>query len=55
MGELDGQIAFVTGAGSGLGREIALALAGAGARVAVNDLRPDAAGEVARAGRTARV
>ncbi|HZP41523.1 MAG TPA: SDR family oxidoreductase [Candidatus Binatia bacterium] len=43
MGELDGQIAFVTGAGSGLGREIALAFAGAGARVAVNDLRAEAA------------
>jgi 3-oxoacyl-[acyl-carrier protein] reductase len=43
MGELDGQVAFVTGAGSGLGHEIALGLAGAGARVAVNDLRPEAA------------
>jgi|SRR5581483_1881317 len=39
MAELDGKIAFVTGAGSGLGREIALAFARAGARVAVNDLR----------------
>jgi 3-oxoacyl-[acyl-carrier protein] reductase len=39
MGELDGKIAFVTGAGSGIGREIALAFARAGARVAVNDLR----------------
>jgi 3-oxoacyl-[acyl-carrier protein] reductase len=43
MRELDGKIAFVTGAGSGLGREIALTLARAGARVAVNDLRPGAA------------
>jgi NAD(P)-dependent dehydrogenase (short-subunit alcohol dehydrogenase family) len=40
---LDGKIAFVTGAGSGLGREIALALAAAGARVGVNDLRREAA------------
>jgi NAD(P)-dependent dehydrogenase (short-subunit alcohol dehydrogenase family) len=29
--ELNGTIAIVTGAGSGLGREIALGLAGAGA------------------------
>jgi 3-oxoacyl-[acyl-carrier protein] reductase len=43
MGDLDGQIAFVTGAGSGLGREIALTFARAGARVAVNDLRAEAA------------
>jgi 3-oxoacyl-[acyl-carrier protein] reductase len=39
--ELNGKIAFVTGAGSGLGREIALTLARAGARVAVNDLRAE--------------
>jgi 3-oxoacyl-[acyl-carrier protein] reductase len=46
MGDLDGKIAFVTGAGSGLGREIALTLARAGARVVVNDLRADAAQRV---------
>ncbi|MEW6268311.1 MAG: SDR family NAD(P)-dependent oxidoreductase [Thermodesulfobacteriota bacterium] len=43
MRELDGKIAFVTGAGSGLGREIALTLGRAGARVVVNDLRAEAA------------
>ena len=43
MRDLDGTIAFVTGACSGLGREIALTFARAGARVAVNDLRADAA------------
>jgi 3-oxoacyl-[acyl-carrier protein] reductase len=48
MADLDGKIAFVTGAGSGLGREIALTFARAGARVAVNDLRADAAADVGR-------
>ena len=43
MGDLDGKIAFVTGAGSGLGREIALTLGRAGARVAINDLRAESA------------
>src|SRR5262247_4182851 len=35
---VQGKIAFVTGAGSGLGRSIALALAEAGADVAVTEL-----------------
>jgi 3-oxoacyl-[acyl-carrier protein] reductase len=38
MGELDGKVAIVTGAAHGLGRAHALALAGMGARVVVNDL-----------------
>lgn len=38
MGQLDGKVAIVTGAGRGIGREEALSLAGEGARVVVNDM-----------------
>jgi NAD(P)-dependent dehydrogenase (short-subunit alcohol dehydrogenase family) len=42
---LDGKVAIVTGAGRGLGREEALALAAEGARVIVNDIGASLTGE----------
>ena len=44
MGRFDGQVAVVTGAGGGLGREYALLLASEGARVVVNDYGGDSHG-----------
>ena len=44
---LEGQVAIVTGAGQGIGREIALTLAGEGAAVVVNDVNIESAGQVA--------
>src|SRR2546428_7102427 len=48
--KLEGKVAVVTGAGRGIGREHAIALAQAGARIVVNDLGASLAGEGADTG-----
>jgi 3-oxoacyl-[acyl-carrier protein] reductase len=46
--KLAGRVALITGAGSGLGREIALTFAREGAAIGVNDIRREAAEQVVR-------
>lgn len=50
MGRLSGKSAFVTGAGGGIGRAIALAFAGEGARVALADINEELLQETVREG-----
>ena len=52
---LEGKVVLVTGAGGGIGRDIALALAAEGAKVVVNDIGTSTSGEGQDAGPAQRV
>ena len=52
---LEGKVVVVTGAGGGIGRDIALACAAQGARVVVNDIGASVAGEGSDAGPAQKV
>ena len=52
---LEGKVAIVTGAGGGIGREMALAMGAAGAKVVVNDIGASLTGEGADQGPAERV
>jgi meso-butanediol dehydrogenase/(S,S)-butanediol dehydrogenase/diacetyl reductase len=49
MGDFDGRVALVTGAGSGIGRAVALEMARSGARVVVTDISLPAAEQTVEA------
>ena len=48
MDQLNGKVAIVTGAGSGIGRGSAVAMSNAGAAVVVNDVNVESANDTAR-------
>jgi NAD(P)-dependent dehydrogenase (short-subunit alcohol dehydrogenase family) len=55
MGMVEGKVVVVTGAGGGIGRDIALAMAREGAKVVVNDIGASVAGEGQDAGPAQKV